>query len=387
MFSSFFVGYALFCFVGGWASDRFGAKRTMTVAMLGWSLTCGLTAVAFSLPVLLTVRTLFGMGEGPFCSTASKTVSNWCPRREQASAVGLANAGEPLGAALAGPIVGLVAATAGWRVSFVAVSVIGFTWVACWAWLTTDKPRQHPRITRAELDEISDGPTEASLEGGGGRVRDVLKEPAVLATALAFFAYAYVLYFFLSWFPSYLVATQHLSMQHVALVSVIPWLLGFVGLAAGGFVSDHIYRSTGRPVFARKSLLIGSMIVTALAVASAGFTSNIVGAVALTALAVFSMYLSGNTYFAIIFDLVDKRHVGSTTGFVHMIANCSGIVGPALTGYLVEWTGTYVVAFVVTAGIVLAGAIAVAVFVKAPGRPETAEAPVPDAQSGVSAAT
>ncbi len=140
VFSVFFVGYAPFCFIGGWASDRFGAKRVMSVAMLGWSVTCGLTAAAFTLPAMLVIRALFGMGEGPFCSPASKVVSNWFPRREQASAVGLANAGEPLGAALAGPVVGLIATQFGWRVSFIVIAAIGLIWVACWAALTTERP-------------------------------------------------------------------------------------------------------------------------------------------------------------------------------------------------------------------------------------------------------
>lgn len=93
VFSIFFFGYAVFCFVGGYFSDRIGPKRVFGLAMAGWSIFCGLTAAAFSFGSLLVVRVLFGMGEGPLSSTMNKMVSRWFPRREQASAVGLANAG------------------------------------------------------------------------------------------------------------------------------------------------------------------------------------------------------------------------------------------------------------------------------------------------------
>ena len=76
VFSSFFFGYALFCFVGGWAADRFGPKRVFIVSMTVWSVFCGLTAAATGLVSLLLIRVVFGMGEGPFSSTVNKLVSN-----------------------------------------------------------------------------------------------------------------------------------------------------------------------------------------------------------------------------------------------------------------------------------------------------------------------
>ena len=81
VFSIFFFGYAAFCFVGGWASDRIGPKNVFTLAMTVWSVFCGLTAAVVGLWYLLFVRIVFGMGEGPFSATANKFVSNWFPPR------------------------------------------------------------------------------------------------------------------------------------------------------------------------------------------------------------------------------------------------------------------------------------------------------------------
>jgi ACS family hexuronate transporter-like MFS transporter len=365
VFSSFFFGYALFCFVGGWASDRIGAKNVFTLSMTVWSVFCGLTAATFSLASLLAVRVIFGMGEGPFSSTANKLVSNWFPRREQASAVGIANAGQPLGAALAGPLVGFIAVSVSWRAAFVAVAALGLVWTVFWLRLATDRPEHHPKLSVAERMEILEAPNEAPPPEAR-TLAELLRRPAILATAFAFFGYAYILYFFLSWFPTYLTMAQHLSIQRMGIVNVIPWLVGFLGLASGGFVCDYVFRRTGRALFSRKLVLVTSLAIAAICVALAGVVASVAGVVALMAVSVFFMYLTASTYWAIILDTVEAKRVGGVGGFVHMIANCAGIVAPTTTGYLVKWSGSFSSAFILTGAIAVVGALAVAIFVREP---------------------
>jgi MFS transporter, ACS family, hexuronate transporter len=90
-------------------------------------------------------------------------------------------------------------------------------------------------------------------------------------------------------------------------------------------------------------------------------------AVTLMAVSVFFMYLTGNTYWAIILDTVEKDRVGGVGGFVHLIANTAGIVAPAVTGFMVQATGgSYVGAFGLAGAIAILGALSVAVFVRSP---------------------
>jgi MFS transporter, ACS family, hexuronate transporter len=375
VFSAFFMGYAAFCFVGGYASDRIGGRNVFAIASVVWSVFCGLTAAVFSYASLLLVRVVFGMGEGPYGSATNKLVSNWFPHRQQASAVGWANAGTPLGGALAGPVVGFLALAYGWRASFIAIAVIGLCWAAAWMLLVTDRPEQSRRVSAAERAEIAsdqEGPPSGPAAPLGG----LLLRPGVLATAFAFFGYAYILYFFLSWFPSYLTMQQHLSLKSMSFVSAIPWLLGFIGLAGGGMVSDGLYRLTGDAVLSRKLVLVGGLLVAAVCVALAGAVASVAAAVALMTVSVFSMYLTGNTYWAIILDTIEKGRVGGVSGFVHLIANLAGIVAPAVTGYMVQATGTFTSAFVLTGLIAVSGALAVAVLVRRPATvsPELAPA-------------
>ena len=364
VFSSFFFGYAPFCFVGGWASDRIGPKWVLILAMAVWSVFCGMTAAAIGIGTLVLYRVIFGMGEGPFSSTANKMVSSWFPRREQASAVAVANAGTPLGGAVAGPVVGLIAVSFGWRWSFIVIALIGVAWVVLWSVLATDRPEQNPRVSAAERQEIASGRETAADAAPMLPLGHYLRRPAVLATAFAFFGYAYILYFFLAWFPSYLTMAQHLSIKSMSVVNVIPWAVGFIGLVAGGFLTDAIFRRTGDAVFARKLVLVGCLGIAAVCVALAGLVASVEAAVLLMAVSVFFMYLTGNTYWAIILDTVEPGRIGGVGGFVHLIANIAGIIAPSVTGFLVQTTGSFTSAFVLTGAMAVIGALLVAVFVK-----------------------
>ncbi|MBN8904366.1 MAG: hypothetical protein J0H57_25380, partial [Rhodospirillales bacterium] len=82
-------------FIGGGISYLDRAALSIAAPMIAHDL--ALDPARLGIVSLLIIRVIFGMGEGPFSSTASKLVSNWFPRHEQASAVGLAKAGQPLG--------------------------------------------------------------------------------------------------------------------------------------------------------------------------------------------------------------------------------------------------------------------------------------------------
>ena len=367
VFSSFSFGYALFCLVGGWSADRFGPKRVLLVSMTVWSVFCGLTAAATTLSALLIFRVVFGMGEGPFGATITKFVSEWFPPREQATAIAFANVGTPLGGALAGPIVGAVAVAAGWRAAFVAISVLSLLWVLLWGLVSADRTKS-PRSGPVAPDR----PFSASSDAPG--VGEAMTRPAILAAAFAMFGYSYILYFFLSWFPTYLATAQHLPIQTMSLVSATPWALGFVGLASGGLISDAVLRRTGRALYSRKLVIVGSLIVAAICVGLAGAATSAGAAVALMSVSVFAMYMSGSLYFALVIDLTEAEHVGSVMGFVHFVANCAGILAPLVTGFIVETSGGFTAAFVLAGATALLGAAAVALAVRAPPAPRVVHA-------------
>lgn len=348
IFSAFFGGYAVFNFIGGYAADVLGPKRVFTLAMVVWSTFCGLTAAATGFMSLLLVRIVFGFGEGPFAAAANKLVRNSFPRDRVATAVGLSNCGTPIGGALAGPAAGWLAVKYGWRTSFIALAIIGFLWTFFWI----------PSVRERRTIRPAGGTNEPTP-----KLSFYLKQPSVIATGVAFFGYSYILYFFLTWFPTYLTTSRHLTIREMAFVNTIPWLLGTVGLTASGLVCDSISRAIGDVLRARKLVLIVSLAAAAVCVTFAGLVSTLAWTVTFMAVAVLFIYLTGATYWALIQELVQSEHVGAAGGFVHLIANCAGIIGPAVTGFIVQRTGVFTSAFLLAGIVALTGAIFVAVLV------------------------
>lgn len=374
IFGAFFLGYAIFNFLGGIAADRFGSLWVLGAAVALWSIFCGLTAVATGFWSMLILRILFGMAEGPISAAANKMVNNWFPKRQVATAVGFLSAGSPLGGAIAGPIVGYLAISFGWRLSFVIIAAIGFVWLACWLFLAADAPEKSKRVTEAEKKQIAEWKYEELelLKGTVAPRRSVwsyIKHPVILGTSVAFFASNYTLFFFLSWFPTYLMKAHGLNIKEMAFATVIPWVVGFVGMSLGGVFSDFVLRRTGSPILARKLILVTFLSCSAVCVGLSGTVTTLYAAVGLMSMALFLIYTAGPSYWAVVLDNVDKKSVGSVTGFLHLCGSIAGMIGPVVTGYIVQHTGKFDSAFLLAGCVSAIGAL-VAFFLLRESRPK-----------------
>lgn len=371
IFGAFFLGYAIFNFLGGIAADRFGSLWVLGAAVALWSVFCGLTAIATGFWSMLILRILFGMAEGPISAAANKMVNAWFPRRQVATAVGLVCAGSPLGGAVAGPIVGYLAVSFGWRLSFIIIAAIGFVWLCFWIYLAADAPEKSKRVTAAEKAQIEQWKREEvlSLKGGVEPRRSLwsyIKHPAILGTSFAFFASNYTLFFFLSWFPTYLMKAHGLNIKEMALATVIPWVVGFIGMTLGGVLSDFVLRKTGKPVLARKLVMVSCLGCAALCVGLSGSVTTLYAAVGLMSMALFLLYTAGPSYWSVVLDNVDKNSVGSVTGFLHLCGSLAGMVGPVVTGFIVQQTGKFDSAFLMAGCVSLTGAVVVFFLLREP---------------------
>ncbi|WP_240164500.1 MFS transporter [Pantoea sp. Ap-967] len=364
IFSAFSVGYAAFNVIGGYLADRFGGRRVLIWSMGGWSVVCAATAAAFNFWYLIVARALFGAGEGPNSATANKVVNVWFPLKERASAAGINQAGGPIGGALAGPVIGFMALWLGWRVAFVVMGVLGLLWVIAWARLVTETPAQHPKVSPEELALINEG--RSDIPGANGEKAsfgDVLRNRSVLLTGISLFCYNYILFFFMTWFPSYLVDAKGVSLQHMGIVNSLPWLVGAVGYLGGGILVDYIFRRTGKQTLSRKVVLVPSLLTAATCIGVTGLVDSVTVAVAVMTVAIGFLMLTAPAYWALIQDSVPSNQVGTASGFMHGLANLSGIVGPTITGYLIQQSGTYSTGFILAGALGIAGAMIVAFFV------------------------
>lgn len=365
IFSVFSVGYAPFCFVGGYFSDKVGPYKVLLIAAIFWSCMVGATVLAWSFTSLLIVRLLFGVGEGLLGSAINKTVNNWIPIKERTTAVAISNCGQPLGGAISAPVVGFLALAYGWREAFIFIMILGLVWAIFWKLKARDYPHQHSSVSQEELKEIEEG-QDTVVAGVAKKLPlvEIIKQRSVLVVAFGLFAYNYILFFFLTWFPSYLTIAKQLSLKEMSIATALPWIIGCIGQVVGGTIGDWLYKKTGNGILSRKIMIVGNMIIAAVMVVLAGYVETAVAAVSVMSVGIWFFYLAGASYWAIMQDISPRENVGSVSGFIHAIGNVAGIVSPAVTGYIIHVTNSFSGAFALAGVIAIIAAILIAFLVK-----------------------
>jgi sugar phosphate permease len=101
LLGSFFVSYALCQVPSGWFSDRFGARKMLTIYILMWSLFTAMTGLATGFIMLLIFRLGFGLSQAGAYPTSANIVSKWMPLTERGFASSMVTVGGRIGGALA----------------------------------------------------------------------------------------------------------------------------------------------------------------------------------------------------------------------------------------------------------------------------------------------
>lgn len=371
VFSSFFAGYAMFNLVGGYLSDKYGARIVLAGSMIIWSVFCGLTTEATGLVSLLIIRFFFGIGEGPISASANKIVYNWFPSNERAKVMSYALAGVPLGGAIAGPVVGLMTSYWGWKVAFWVLVCVGLVWTFFFMKHVAERPQESKYVSPRELKEIEESQAKQAVTFDGGAAKKLpltyfIKKPIILTAAFAYFAHSYVMFFFLSWFPTYLMMERGLSLKEMSLASVVPWLVGTFGFIFAGHIADMVMKRSNDVYFTRKWVSVICTVIVAVCVGLAGQVQTTAAALVLTGISLFCSYVAIPQFWGIIQENVSGNQMGTVGGFVHFVANSSGIIAPAVTGYAVEASGQFISSFYLATMVVIAGMVVLYLFVKPP---------------------
>ena len=364
--SAFFAVYTLSCLVGGWLVDRLSARRVMGWFVPAWSLLSALHAGARSFAGLVVLRVLFGAGEGPSGAATTVLVGRWFDDKKRATVLALVGVGAPLGGLGATPVSGLLASKAGWRAPFLLTGLLGVAWAL--AWMLAYRGQGTSPYT-----EVAREPAPMSTISARPSIRPLV------GLACSFFGYSYLLFFFLSWFPTYLSLGLHLDLRQATVLGSIPWSCGVVGLVTGGVASDHLVNLVG-PLAARRSVIAASLGGTAVAVLFAGFAEHATLAALAMAMAVFLLYMSGSVFYASALELSPGRP-GLAVGFVQLIGNAAGLVAPAATGMLVGSGHNFRAAFIATFAVAVAGLLALLIG-QPNARADDATVPGSDPRSG-----
>ena len=354
IFSAFGWSYVVAQVPGGWLLDRFGSRWVYAFSIMIWSLFTlmqgwvGFLGGAAAVGVLFTLRLMVGFAEAPSFPANARIVAAWFPGNERGTASAFFNSGQYFATVIFAPLMGWIAHDFGWRYVFFVMGglgvLVGLVWIK-----TMYGPKEHPAINEAEFDYISQGgalvdmdakDASKTMEGPSwSHIRQLLQNRMMLGIYLGQYCINTLTYFFLTWFPVYLVKERGLSILQAGFVATLPALCGFIGGVLGGVISDYILQKTGSLTAARKIPIVGGMLLS-MAIIGCNYVDGQALVVGFMALAFFGKGI-GALGWAVVSDTSPKEAGGVTGGLFNMFGNLSSITTPIIIGYILAGTGSF----------------------------------------------
>ncbi|WP_343637942.1 MFS transporter [Roseateles sp.] len=360
IFSAFSWSYVLGQLPGGWLLDRFGARQVYAWSILLWSLFTmlqgtvhhmGMDSTLLGLPLavsaLFLMRLLVGLAESPSFPANSRMVAAWFPVKERGTASAIFNSAQYFATVLFAPIMAWIVHAIGWSEVFYFMGGLGILMSVVWMRTMHNSPAEHPAISAAEREHIEAG--GALLCGGAsakaapgprlGYLKQLLGNRMLLGVYIAQYCVNVLTYFFLTWFPIYLVKERGMSLLGAGFVAALPAICGFAGGVLGGVISDWLLRRGHSLTFARKlPIVIGMLLSTSMIACNyVGIEAVVVG---IMALAFFGKGL-GALGWAVVSDTSPKEIAGLSGALFNTFGNVAGIVTPIVIGYIVQTTHSF----------------------------------------------
>lgn len=355
--SSFSWGYVFFMLMGGWLVDKFGPRTVNALSCIAWSAFTAMGAMVNGYVPFLLSRFLLGAGEAPIFPGNASVVKRWFPLQERGKATALFDVGSYVGAALVAPIIIYLMITVGWRPSFLLFALVGVFWSIAWYVYYRD-PSQHSQISADEKAYI-----QANDVTDGGAVRmdisiwHLMRYRKIWGMSLGFFCYNYLKNFFLTWFPSYLIAERGFSFLKVGFVALIPPICAIVAELLVGHLTDVLIKRGMRVTYARKIPLCLGMLLSSVII-FATFTESPVWTMFFLSLSYASVISASTGIWAIPGDVApSKDTVGRIGGIQNTFSNIAGIVAPIITGALFGMTGSFTLPLIVSGVVAIIGAL------------------------------
>lgn len=355
IFSAFAWSYVAAQLPGGWLLDRFGSKTTYVVALTLWSLfttfqgTVGFLTGGAAAAALFALRLAVGAAEAPSFPGNGRITSAWFPANERGLASAIFNSAQYFATALFAPIMGWLVHTFGWQSVFYVMGGLGLALALAWNKVIYG-PRAHPWANQAEIDYIQAGGALVDLDG-----KKAASTPASVNTLaclmellgnrmlLGLYVFQHCVnvltYFFLTWFPVYLVTERHMTILKAGFVASLPAICGFVGGVLGGWASDRLIRRGWSLSAARKTPIVIGMLL-AMSMMACNHVESDALVVAFMSLAFFGKGV-GALGWAVVSDTSPRQAGGLSGALFNTFGNTAGITTPIVIGYILQATGSF----------------------------------------------
>jgi ACS family D-galactonate transporter-like MFS transporter len=354
--SAFFWSYALLQVPAGYLTDRFGVRIPYAISFAVWSVVTAATALAGNLWQLVALRLLLGAGEAIVTPASLRWISLNVPEANRGVAVGILFSGAKFGPAIGSFAAAALIAAIGWRGMFLALGLGSLLFLPVWLKFV---PPDGSLESRREVSSVSLG--------------DIWKTPAIYGILIGTVSYNYFNYFNLTWLPAYFVDQWGFSLKEMGAYATFSFLGMGLTAIAGGWMADALIRRGGAPLKVRRGFTIAGLLTASLVVGGVLVESR-QAAVGIAILSMAGLGLTTANYWALTQHLMPGDAIGRISGLQNFAANLAGIAAPAITGWLVEVSGSYRSALVLVFVILLMGVAAYTALVRERFRPTTVPA-------------
>jgi MFS transporter, ACS family, hexuronate transporter len=340
--TSFLTAYALGLLFMGVLIDRIGTRLGYAAAIAIWSLAAVSHALVRSAFGFAVVRFALGFGESGNFPAAIKAVAEWFPKKERALATGIFNSGTNSGATLAPLVVPWIALRLGWQFAFLFTGVFSAIWIASWL-VVYRRPEEDGRLSPEEFAYITSDPPEPAVKIAWSRL---LAHRQTWTFVLGKFLTDPIWWFFLFWLPKFFSSAHHLSLLGLGLPLIVIYNSATVGSIFGGWLAARLIKAGWTVNRARKT----TMLVCAIAVTPVVLAVRIHGlwgTVAVISIAVAAHQGWSANLLTLVSDMFPRTRVASVVSIGTFAGTIGGALIATFTGFLLQFTGSYVPIFVI----------------------------------------
>nr|WP_176079905.1 MFS transporter [Paraburkholderia tropica] len=362
-FSAFGWAYTVMQIPGGLILDRYGARVVLGLSLIVWSALTFLQGFVSLLTApfagLFILRFLMGLAESPAFPCNSRLTVMWFPSAERGLATSIFQLAQYFALAVFTPIMSFTVTRWGWHYVFYTTGIVGVV-IGLWWLKAVREPKRDHRVNAAELEYIVSGGGLPTMSDSArpivwSEVRSMVASRMMIGIYIGQFCLTSITWFFLTWFPTYLIEAKGMSMLKVGIAAAIPAIAGCIGGLLGGTWSDWMLKHGFSLTAARKTPIIFGLILSTTIVAANYVHSNVI-VIAVMSLAFFAKGV-GNLGWCIIGDVSPKSAMGISGGIFNLCGNLASIVTPLAIGWMIHASGSFEVALTYVAALSLLGAL------------------------------
>ena len=351
--------------------DKVGARVWLARIMITWGIVATANAFVFDRYSLYGMRFILGAAEAGFFPGLMVYVTQWFPARERAGAVTLFMIGSPVsvifGAPLSTALLSIDGAwgISGWQWLFVIEGLPAISLGVMAYWWLTDRPEVAAWLQPEERAWLSatlaeEARVKQAKAAGPSRTLAVFTHGPTLLLAFSKFCVLLAFFGVTLWLPQIVRGLGSLTTMQTGLVTALPYICSAIGSVLVGRSSD---RTGERGLHIAIPAFIG-----ALGFGAAALTANPYVAMAALCVAATGLWISNTVFWTLPTAILVGTPAAAGLALINSVGNLGGFFGPALTGWIRGYTGSFALALAMLGGFLALSGVVVLYIARTPDR-------------------